>query len=86
MIEKVWSRIVCCEGDVFTQIKGKTFSYKVEYNSIVPSTTNVSIAKSQFEKALEFVPLVNTTPIQHLWAPSYIYAILMDEKISRGDW
>ena len=37
-------------------------------------------------KALEFVPLNNTVPIQHLSALSYLYAILMDAKIRGNDY
>ena len=38
------------------------------------------------EEAAALVPLANTVPVQHLRAPSYIYAILMDPRIRQSDW
>jgi hypothetical protein len=85
-IDIVWQRIVANAGQTFHQIKGQAFTYTVNGQSIRPSTTNQLIGRTEFEKALEFVPLTDTTPIQHLRAPSYLYAILMDERISHGLW
>ena len=81
MIEQTWQRIVENEGNVFTQIRGKQFTYTVVGKSIKLTTTNQLVAKSQFEKAVPFLPLSNTIPIHHLRAPSYIYAILTDKRI-----
>lgn len=36
--------------------------------------------------ALTLVTLANTVPVQHLRDPSYLYAILMDERIRGQDW
>ena len=80
-IELIWERICRHEGETFRQIKGKEFTYTVNGNSIKLSTTNYNFAKSTFEKALAFLPLENTVPIQHLSAPSYLYAILTDSRI-----
>ena len=55
-------------------------------NSVKPDSVNRCIHVSQFEQALEFVPLHNTKPVQHLQGPSYLYAILMDDRIRGEDW
>ncbi len=81
MFNKVWSNIANSEGEVFTQIRGKEFTYTIVGNFVVPSTTNRNIHRSQFEKALEDVPFENTKKIQHLQGPSYLYAILVDDRI-----
>lgn len=81
MIERVWQHIIENEGNVFTQIRGKQFTYSVVGISIKLMTTNQLVAKSEFEKALSFMPLSNTVSIQHLRAPSYIYAILTDKRL-----
>ena len=86
MIEIVWGRIKESEGDIFTQIRGKRFTYKVKGNLLKLDTTNRSISKTVILQALEFVPLSNTVPVQHLQAPSYIYAILMDKRIRQDNW
>lgn len=83
-IESVWANVLTHEGEVFRQIRGGEFTYRVKGNMICPSRTNVQISKKLLEKALAFFPLSNTTKIQHLRGPSYIYAILMDERVHRN--
>jgi len=82
LIVDVWNRILKNEGETFRQIRGKTFTYTVVANSLKLSTTNRSISKKTIEQALEFLPLENTTPLQNLQAPSYLYAILTDKRIT----
>lgn len=86
MIDVVWQRIIENEGQVFKQIRGGEFTYKVSGNTIKLSRTNRTVAKSTFNEALKFVPLENTVPLQPLQAPSYLFAILMDNRIRKGDW
>jgi len=82
----VWGRIVAHAGDTFTQIRGGEFSYEVGGSYLKLDRTNHSIPRKHFEEALALVPLANTVPVQHLRAPSYIYAILMDDRIRAGEW
>lgn len=78
----VWERILTHAGQVFTQIRGKEFTYSIRGNVVYLNSTNRSISKRTVEQALEFFPLHNTVPLQHLQAPSYLYAILTDERIN----
>ena len=80
-IDEIWKNIQRHQGETFLQIRGKPFMYSVVTNNVHLHTTNRSISKKTFEHALEFMPLSSTTPIQHLQAPSYIYAILTDKRI-----
>jgi hypothetical protein len=84
--EEVWQRILSHAGEEFTQIRGGKFTYEVGSGSIKPDRTNQNIPKSQFQEAISFVPLENTVPVQHLRGPSYIFAIMMDERIRCNDW
>ncbi|MCP1190832.1 hypothetical protein NKR17_17440 [Priestia flexa] len=86
MIDKIWERITQCEGDNFKQIRGKEFTYSVKGNSVYLNTTERSISKSEFTKALKLVPLENTVQLQNFQAPSYLFAILMDKRIRKNDW
>lgn len=79
MIDEVWNRIQHEHGKSFIQMRGKEFTYSVSGNILYLNSTNRSITKKVIEEALQFVPLENTVPIQYLQAPSYMYAILMDE-------
>ncbi|KAI3349982.1 hypothetical protein [Clostridium botulinum] len=85
-IEELWKRIKECEGEVFQKIKGGKFTYTVNGNLIILSSTNRLVSKSTFKKALNMVPLKNTVPVQNLQAPSYLYAILMDDRIKKNEW
>ena len=85
--EIVWRRIVENEGNTFKQKQGKEFTYTIKGNTIVPSLTQWNIPVSSFDKALAFVPLKNVAVIEKVCqGPSYVYAILMDQRIRDGIW
>jgi len=83
---EVWSRIESHAGEEFTQIRGGTFRYSIVGSSLRPDRTNRRLPEAQFEEALRLVPFRSTTELQRFQGPSYIYAILMDPRIRRGDW
>ena len=85
-IDAVWARIKAHEGDTFRQIRGGEFTYTVIGASLQLDRTNQGIPRTHIAQALDLVPLENTTPVQHLRAPSYVYAILMDPRIRMGEW
>ena len=85
-IVEVWSRIKEHEGDTFKTITGLEFSYSIDGDSIIPSRTDWNIPKSHVEKLLERVPFKDTTEIQDVMGPSYLWGILNDKRISNGDW
>ncbi len=84
-IKTVWERITDHEGKVFRLVEGKTYTYKIVGTSLIPFEINQNISKSELEKALTLLPLENTTKLQHLRGPSYIYSILMDQRIRQND-
>ena len=84
--DTIWNRIKAHEGETFTQIRGGEFTYEVSGNTVIPDRTNRMFPRSQFEEAFTLVPLKNTVPVQHLQGPSYIFAIMMDERIRESDW
>ena len=79
-IEIVWNCIKIHEGEVFRQILGKAYTYEISNAALIPLGINQNIRKSEFAKALDYLPLSSTTTVQHLRGPSYIYSILMDES------
>jgi hypothetical protein len=85
-INTVWERIEALAGQEFRMIRGAAFRYEVSGGHVLPDRTNQQIPKSHFEQALAFVPLPDTTGIQDLRGPSFIYAILMDHRIRQADW
>ncbi len=85
-IDELWRRITVHSDETFSQIRGGTFTYQTTNSAIIPDRTNQNIPKAHFEQALELVPLQDTVLIQHLRGPSYIYAVLMDNRIRKDDW
>ena len=91
--DAIWTRIQQHAGEVFHQRSGGEFTYAAHDNHVVfirtPRTGNHlerSVYRSQFEKALERVPFPDTTVLQDLQAPSYLYGTLMDTRIRDNDW
>jgi hypothetical protein len=82
----VWQRIVAHAGEPFHQIRGGEFRYQVAGQYLRLDRTNQPIPYGHLEEAHHMVPLPNTTVVQHLRAPSYIYAILMDPRIRQQSW
>ena len=80
----VWQRIVTLEGQPFCQMRGKAFRYRVSGNSVVPSTANRQLARSQFARAYERAPLRGPGQLQDLQGPSYLFAILTDPRVAAG--
>lgn len=83
----VWRRIEAHAGQTFHLKRGNPFTYKM----VVPQTLHLSpvdqaVSYAVFEQAFALVPLAGPGDVNHLWAPSYLYAILRDPRIRQGDW
>jgi hypothetical protein len=85
-IRPVWPRVRALAGEEFRQKGGKPFTYVAHENYIELQTTNRNISRTAMAPALERVPLKGPGDVQDLSAPSYIYGILMDERVSKGAW
>jgi hypothetical protein len=84
-IDEVFRRIVAHEGDTFQQKRGETFTYTVSAQSIRLDRSNRMVGKGEFAKALEKCPLTGPGQINHVQAPSYVFAILTDDRIKGCD-
>jgi hypothetical protein len=80
-VDAIWRNIERHAGEVFTQIQGGTFTYTLRGNSLVLDRTNQAISRTQLEEAVRLLPFTDTTSLQHLRAPSYLFAILTDARI-----
>jgi hypothetical protein len=78
----VWARICACEEEVFYQKRGQPFTYSVMGSSLLPSTTNRMLSRSQFEEALTRLPVSGPGGLNDLQGPSYLYAILTDPRVA----
>ncbi len=82
----IWNRIKEHQYKSFYQKRGGEFKYHISENTIYFDRTNWFLPRKDIEEALKRVPLKTTSEVNDLQAPSYIYAILMDERISGKLW
>ena len=86
VFDEVWKRILSCEGEIFIQKRGGQFSFHLRGETLELSRTNQKVSRAVFEKAYESVPLDMPSRLNHVRAPSYLFAILMDPRVRREDW
>ena len=82
----MWSRIESHAGEDFTLIGGQVFQYELPGNYLRPLGRVRHLSRANFAKALDRLPLSNTSAVRDLQGPSYVFAILMDDRIRAGDW
>lgn len=80
--EVVWKRIVDHAGQKFQLKWGKPFTYKVNGNCVIPSSTNRNIPKNDFKSAYPKVPFAGPGIINRTQqGPAFIWGILHDPRI-----
>ncbi len=86
-IDEVWRRIKALEGNTFETKTGLPFTFTVAGDVFRPSRRSYNITKADFGKALELVPFDGSGVVNHLVrGPAYIWAVLHDRRVRRGDW
>jgi hypothetical protein len=84
---EVWHRIQAHQGEQFSTITGLSFTYDVDGDVLVTDRTPSRLYSSEFERALAKVPLDRPRDINKLVrGPSYVWAILHDDRIRQNDW
>ncbi|MGQ4834410.1 MAG: hypothetical protein ACP6IS_11015 [Candidatus Asgardarchaeia archaeon] len=84
---EIWRRIREYEGEQFYTKTGLPFRYKIVGDTLIPDRTGYPLHISNFRKAYELVPIEGPGEINYLVrGPAYVWAILHDERISKGDW
>jgi hypothetical protein len=85
-VDDVWRRIAAHAGEDFTLRRGGVFQYEIFEGYLRPVGRVRHLSRTNFGKALPRLPLTNTTDVSDLQGPSYVFAILMDDRIRRQDW
>jgi len=84
---EIWKRIVACENEEFKTTSNLAFTYEINGNTLFTNRTDYNLSKTDFAKAYDLVPINNPGIITKLVkGPSYIWAILHDERISKKEW
>ncbi len=83
----IWQRIAAHEREFFKSHRDRWFTYRIEGDALVPSHSELRIPRSDFDLALALVPVrVPTKLARHVSDYEYVWAILHDERISKGAW
>jgi len=85
-IDSVWARIAQHAGQEFHTVTGLPFTYEVPGNYLRVNRTIRNLSRSNFAKALPLLPAATPADLPDLQGASYTWAILMDDRIRRGDW
>ncbi len=85
--EQVWQRIQRLQREFFRTHRGELFTYRIVDDCIVPSHSDLSIPKSDFELVLPMLPLRDPRKIaKYVTGYPYVAAIVGDERVAQGDW
>ena len=84
-MEEIWKRILKYEGEWFVTVTGIPFCYTIINNILTIDTVkSYNLGYNNFKKAFEMGDLGQPTLYYGVAAKSYIYAILLDNRI--GAW
>ena len=84
---QVWDRINTHVGQTFHTKTGMEFTYDISGETFFSSRANQRIPKSDFAGAYAIVPIEGPGKINQLSrGPAYVWAVLHDVRISKGQW
>ncbi len=85
-IDEVWQRIALHAGETFHTVTGLDFTYEVPGNYLLVSRTIRNLSKSNFQKSLSLMPASGPGALTERQGASYVWAILMDDRIRSVKW
>lgn len=84
---EVWNRIVGLAGTIFHTKTGLEFTFHVSGTILRTSRTDYDLSRADFETAYGMVPLSGPGEINEVVrGPAYVWAILHDTRVTKGDW
>lgn len=89
-IDAVWQRIQTHAGEIFQTATGLPFTYRVPGNYLRVTrdgqAINRSLSRTNFSRALEFMPAARPSQLKGRQGSAYTWGILMDRRIRHDDW
>lgn len=86
--ETLWNRIIQHENEEFKTKTGLPFTYQISKNKFICSRVNYNISKKNFlQRYLLGLPQVENINMKEITAgPSYVWAVLHDDRIRQKDY
>ncbi|WP_193612495.1 hypothetical protein [Nocardioides lijunqiniae] len=89
-LDDIWDRIRRSAGEPFSTSTGLPFTYRVPGNYLRVERDgreiNRSLSRTNFENATRSMPAAKPSELKRSQGSAYTWAILMDQRIRRGDW
>jgi hypothetical protein len=83
----VWDRIRANARQSFHTKTGLDFSFVVQGDGLFPSRTKYRVSKEDFRTAYAHAPYDGPGRLNDVVrGPAYVWAILHDRRIRKGDW
>lgn len=79
--DAVWRRIEESAGHAISTKRGQDFTYEVEAGYLTVVESGARIPRSQFKKALGQWPQNGPSNMRGIYAASFVWAVLADERI-----
>lgn len=81
--DKVWSRILSYQGEVFKTISKLPFTYRVDSEGLITSRNTWHLSKGNFEKAFHLGKGKSLSELSDagMVGHSYVWAVLNDSRI-----
>ena len=84
---EVWSRVVANVNAEFCTKRGHPFRYRLDGRTMFVDRATYRIPMSDLEAAYALVPFSGPGAVNSICrGPSYVWAILHDERVSMGAW
>jgi hypothetical protein len=88
--DMAWKRIMEHAGEMFQTVTGLPLRYTIDGNGIWferdGKRINKRLSRSDVDRAVARCPLAKVTDISDCFDPSYLFALLMDDRIRQTDW
>lgn len=86
-MDSVWNRLKDLQGEEFFTKTGKPFRYSIAGDVLCVTRTEYNLTKANFGKALEVTPFDGPGSVNALVrGPSYVWALLHDDRVRGDDW
>lgn len=83
--DKVWQNVRSLEGETFMLTRGSTFTYEMLHAEalkvVKKGRVGQTITYNLLRKAYDRLPFDDTSALQDLWVPSYLFALLKDKRV-----
>ena len=80
-MSQIWEKVLQHQGQIFRTVTGLEFTYRVSGEKVIHTRSKATLSKRDFEKAVMINPQKASDLHNFVSGPSYVYAIITDDRI-----